>query len=90
MSENDVTFEDPPKNTARIPDELLDEDVYKRQSLLHAVVAIRIQEIVDDGDRLIMAFLSLYFVGVNDNLGMEDLLLYALCEVCLLYTSRCV
>ena len=50
-------------------------------SLLHAVVAIRIQEIVDDGDRLIMAFLSLYLVGVNDNLGMEDLLLYALGEV---------
>ena len=50
-------------------------------SLLHAVVAIRIQEIVNDRDRLIMAFLSLYFVGVNDNLGMEDLLLYALGEV---------
>ena len=28
-----------------------------------------------------MAFLSLYLVGVNDNLGMEDLLLYALGEV---------
>lgn len=25
VSENDVTFEDPPKNTARIPDELLDD-----------------------------------------------------------------
>ena len=50
-------------------------------SLLHAVVAIGILEVVDDGDRLIMAFLSLYFVGVNDNLGMEDLLLYALGEV---------
>ena len=50
-------------------------------SLLHAVVAIGILEIVDDGDRLIMAFLSLYLIGVNDNLGMEDLLLYALGEV---------
>ena len=50
-------------------------------SLLHAVVAIGILEIVNDRDRLIMAFLSLYFVGVNDNLGMEDLLLYALGEV---------
>ena len=49
--------------------------------LLHAVVAIGILEIVNDRDRLIMAFLSLYFVGVNDNLGMEDLLLYALGEV---------
>ena len=28
-----------------------------------------------------MAFLSLYFVGVNDNLGMEDLLLYSFGEV---------
>ena len=28
-----------------------------------------------------MAFLSLYLVGVNDNLGMEDLLLDTLVEV---------
>ena len=62
-------------------DILLDLVVIVQNSLLHAVVAIRIQEIVDDGDRLIMAFLSLYLVGVNDNLGMEDLLLYALGEV---------
>ena len=62
-------------------DILLDLVVIVLNSLLHAVVAIRIQEIVDDGDRLIMAFLSLYLVGVNDNLGMEDLLLYALGEV---------
>ena len=50
-------------------------------SLLHAVIAIGILEVVDDRDWLIMAFLSLYFVGVNDNLVMEDLLLYALGEV---------
>lgn len=50
-------------------------------SLLHAVIAIGILEVVDDRDRLIMAFLSLYLVGVNDNLGMEDLLLYAFGEV---------
>ena len=62
-------------------DILLDLVVVVLYGLLHAVVAIRIQEIVDDGDRLIMAFLSLYLVGVNDNLGMEDLLLYALGEV---------
>ena len=62
-------------------DILLDLVVIVLNSLLHAVVAIRIQEIVDDGDRLIMAFLSLYLVGVNDNLGMENLLLYALGEV---------
>ena len=39
---------------------------------LHAVIAIGILEVVDDRDWLIMAFLPLYFVGVNDNLGMED------------------
>lgn len=62
-------------------DVLLDLVVVVLNSLLHAVVAIGILEVVDDGDRLIMAFLSLYLVGVNNNLGMEDLLLYALGEV---------
>ena len=62
-------------------DILLDLVVVVLYGLLHAVVAIGILEVVDDGDRLIMAFLSLYLVGVNDNLGMEDLLLYALGEV---------
>ena len=68
-----------------ILDNLLDILLYPivvvLNSLLHAVVAIGILEIVNDRDRLIMAFLSLYFVGVNDNLGMEDFLLYALGEV---------
>ena len=62
-------------------DILLDLVVVVLNGLLHAVVAIGILEVVDDGDRLIMAFFSLYLVGVNDNLGMEDLLLYALGEV---------
>ena len=62
-------------------DILLDLIVVVLYGLLHAVVAIRILEVVDDGNRLIMAFISLYLVGVNDNLGMEDLLLYALGEV---------
>ena len=62
-------------------DILLDLVVIVQNSLLHAVVAIGILEVVDDGDWLIMAFLSLYLIGVNDNLGMEDLLLYALGEV---------
>ena len=42
--------------------------------LFHTVVAIGILEVVDDGDRLIMAFLSLYLVGINDNLCVENLL----------------
>ena len=62
-------------------DVILNLVVVVLNNLLHAVVAIGILEVVDDGDRLIMAFLSLYLVGVNDNLGMEDLLLYALGEV---------
>ena len=62
-------------------DIFLDLVVVVLYGLLHAVVAIRIQEIVDDGDWLIMAFLLLYLVGIHDNLGMEDLLLYALGEV---------
>ncbi len=62
-------------------DVLLDLIVIVQNSLLHAVVAIGILEIVNDRDWLIMTFLSLYFVGVNDNLGMENLLLYAIGEV---------
>ena len=62
-------------------DIFLDLVVVVLYGLLHAVVAIRIQEIVDDGEFLITTFLSLYLVGVNDNFGMEYLLLYALGEV---------
>lgn len=62
-------------------DIFLDLVVVVLNSLLHAVVAIGILEIVNDRDRLVMAFLPLYLVGVNDNLGMEDLLLYAFGEV---------
>lgn len=62
-------------------DIFLDLVVVVLNSLLHAVVAIGILEIVNDRDRLVMAFLPLYLVGVNDNLGMEDLLLDTLVEV---------
>ena len=62
-------------------DIFLDLVVVVLYGLLHAVVAIRIQEIVDDGDRLIMAFFSLYLVGIHDNLGMEDFLIYAFGEI---------
>ncbi len=62
-------------------DILLDLVVVVLYGLLHAVVAIRIQEIVDDGEFLITTFLPFHLFGVNDNLGMEDLLLYALGEV---------
>ena len=42
-------------------------------SLLHAVVAIGILEVVDDGDRLIMAFLSLSTENVQCLEDMEEL-----------------
>ena len=42
--------------------------------LFHTVVAIGILEVVDDGDRLIIAFLSLHLGGINDNLCVENLL----------------
>ena len=47
-------------------DIFLDLVVVVQYGLLHAVVAIGILGVVDDRDWLIMAFLSLYFVGVND------------------------
>ena len=62
-------------------DIFLDLVVVVLYGLLHAVVAIRIQEIVDDGEFLIMAFLTFHLFGINNYLGMENLLLYALGEV---------
>ena len=59
----------------------LDLVVVVLYGLLHAVVAIRIQEIVDDRDWLIIAFLSLHLFGINYYLGMEYLLLDTLVEV---------
>ena len=62
-------------------DILLDLVVVVLYGLLHAVVAVRIQEIVDDGEFLITAFLPFHLFGVHDNLGMEYLLLDTLVEV---------
>ena len=62
-------------------DIFLDLVVVVLYGLLHAVVAIGILEIIDDGDRLIVAFLTLYLVGINHNLSMEYLLFDALVEV---------
>ena len=62
-------------------DILLDLVVVVLYGLLHTVVAIGILEIVDNGDRLIVALLSLDFLGIHNNLGMEYFLLDALVEV---------
>ena len=53
-------------------DILLDLVVIVQNSLLHAVVAIRIQEIVDDGEFLITTFLSLYLVVDTDKVKREE------------------
>ena len=47
VSENDVTFEDPPKNTARIPDELLD-DVFTNVRIED--VGVKYSDDEDDAD----------------------------------------
>ena len=62
-------------------DILLDLVVVVLYGLLHAVVAIRIQEIVDDGEFLITTFLPFHLFGINYYLGMEYLLLDTLVEV---------
>lgn len=49
--------------------------------LLHAVVAVRIGEVRDDGDFLVGGFLPLHLVGIHHNLRMENLLLDALREI---------
>lgn len=49
--------------------------------LLHAVVAIGIGKVRDDGNRLVSLFLTLHLIGIDHNLAMENLLLNALAEV---------
>ena len=60
---------------------LLDLIVGVLYGLLHAVIAIGILEVIDDGDRLIVAFLPLDLLSIHNNLGMEYFLLNALAEV---------
>ena len=56
-------------------DILLDLVVVVLYGLLHTVVAIRIQEIVDDGEFLITTFLPFHLFGINYYHGMEYILL---------------
>ena len=62
-------------------DILLDLVVVVLYGLLHAVVAIRILEVVDDGEFQITTFLPFHLFGINYYLGMEYLLLDTLVEV---------
>ena len=49
--------------------------------LLHAVVAIGIGEVRDDGDRLVSLLLAFHLLGIHHYLTMKNLLLDALVEV---------
>lgn len=62
-------------------DILLNLVVVVLYGLFHAVIAVRIQEIVNDVEFLIMAFLTFHFFGIHYNLSMKNLLFYTLVEV---------
>ena len=49
--------------------------------LFHAVLAVLVREIGNNGYRLVGFLLPLYFFSVHDNLSVENLLLDALVEV---------
>ena len=48
--------------------------------LLHAILAVLVREIGNNGYRLVGFLLPLYFFSVHDNLAVENLLLDALVE----------
>ena len=60
---------------------LLDAPVIRLHRFLHAVVAVLIREVGNDGYLLIGFFLTLHLFGIHDNLTMENLLLDALVEI---------
>lgn len=59
----------------------LDAVVVLLYHFLHAVVAILVREIGNDGNFLVCAFLPLDLLGIHHNLTMKNLLLDALVEV---------
>ena len=76
-----IVGDTPPLILDYLLDILLDLVIVVLYGLLHAVVAIRIQEIVDDGEFLITTFLPFHLFDINYYLGMEYLLLDTLVEV---------
>ena len=60
---------------------LLDAPVIRLHHFLHAVVAVRVREVGNDGYRLVGFLLALHFLGIHDNLTVENLLLDTLVEV---------
>ena len=60
---------------------LLDAPVICLHRFLHAVVAVCVSEIGNNGDFLVGTFLPFYLIGIHHNLAVENLLLDALVEV---------
>lgn len=60
---------------------LLDAPVIRLHRFLHAVVAVLIREVGNDGYFFIGFLLTLHLLGIHDNLAMENLLLDALVEI---------
>ena len=64
-----------------LPHFRLDAVVVLLYRFLHAVVAVGIGEVRDDGDGLVSLLLTLHLLRVHHNLAMKDFLLDALVEV---------
>ena len=60
---------------------LLDAPVIRLHRFLHAVVAVLVREVGNDGDFLVGFLLALHLLGIHDNLTVKNLLLDALVEV---------
>ena len=59
----------------------LDAPVVRLHRFLHAVVAVLVREIGNDGDFLVGTFLPLDLLGIHNNLAVKNLLLDALVEI---------
>ena len=59
----------------------LDAPVICLHRFLHAVVAVLVREVGNDGNRLVGTFLPLHLLGIHHNLTVKNLLLDALVEV---------
>ena len=60
---------------------LLDSPVILLHRFLHAVVAVLVREVGNDGYRLVGFLLALHLLSIHDNLTVKNLLLDALVEV---------
>ena len=60
---------------------LLDAPVIRLHCFLHAVFAILVREVGNDGYRLVGFLFTLHLLGIHDNLTVENLLLDTLVEV---------